>query len=78
MNKTRRNNLQKIMDALTGLKDQLEEIRAGYEEYFTPAQPQGNDPKKNTPQFSQNPGRSGTNPTSEEDKLFEKLSAAWK
>lgn len=60
------------------VKDQLEEIRGNYEEYFTAAQPQKNDPQKNTPQYSQNQGRSGTNPTSEEDKLFEKLSAAWK
>ena len=33
---------------------------------------------KNLPQYSQNPGHAGTNPESEEDKLFKKLSEQWK
>ena len=66
-------------DGAKPVKDQLEAIRSDYEEYFTAQQDGAADPQpRNTPQYSQNPGRSGTNPTSEEDKLFEKLSAAWK
>ena len=53
--------------------EQLAEIRKGYEEYFTPAETE----QKKTPQFSQQPGHSGTNPTSEEDKLFKQLSDSW-
>lgn len=71
-------NMLDRSDGAKSAKDQLEEIRGNYEEYFTaPAGSHGND-QKNTPQYSQNPGRTGTNPTSEEDKLFEKLSASWK
>lgn len=59
-----------IADQLTGIKEK-------YEEYFVPDQP--NDPKpQNLPQYSQNPGRAGTNPESEEDKLYKQLSDAWK
>ena len=54
--------------------EQLAEIRKGYEEYFTPAEAE----QKKTPQFSQQPGHSGTNPTSDEDKLFKQLSDSWK
>ena len=55
--------------------DQLADIKTKYDEYFAP-EPQ--DAPKNTPQFSQNPGRPGVNPTSEEDKLFNQLSDSWK
>ena len=55
------------------VKDQLAEIRGQYEEYFTaPEEP------KRSPQFSQQPGHPGTNPTSEDDKLFKQLSDSWK
>ena len=55
--------------------DQLKTIREQWPEYFTePA----TEPPKNTPQFSQAPGRAGTNPESEEDKLYKQLSDAWK
>ena len=58
--------------------EQLTGIRENYEEYFLPAeQPQPNQPK-NLPQYSQNPGRTGTNPESEEDKLVKQLSEQWK
>ena len=57
-----------IAEQLTGIKEK-------YEEYFTPAQ-EPQEPKK-TPQFSKQPGHSGTNPESEEDKLFKQLSAQW-
>ena len=58
--------------------EQLTGIRENYEEYFLPAeQPQPNQPK-NLPQYSQNPGRPGNNPESEEDKLVKQLSEQWK
>ena len=58
------------------LAEQLTGIREKYEEYFTPKQEP--EQPKNTPQFAQQPGRSGINPTSEEDKLFKQLSDSWK
>ena len=61
-----------VADQLTGIKEK-------YEEYFIPETPENNDPKPaNLPQYSQSPGRPGTNPESEEDKLFQKLSEQWK
>ena len=58
--------------------EQLTGIRENYEEYFLPAeQPQPNQPK-NLPQYSQNPGRTGNTPESEEDKLVKQLSEQWK
>lgn len=57
-----------IADQLTGIKEK-------YEEYFQPVQ---QEQPKNTPQYSQNPGRGANNPESEEDKLFKRLSEAWK
>lgn len=56
--------------------EQLTGIREKYEEYFT--QKQEPEPPKNTPQYSKQPGNSGVNPTSEEDKLFKQLSDSWK
>ena len=58
-----------------GLADQLADIRAKYDEYFT-VEPQ--EQPKNTPQFSQNPGRNAVNPTSEDDKLYKQLADSWK
>ena len=61
-----------VADQLTGIKEK-------YEEYFVPDAPAQNDPKPaNLPQYSQNPGRAGTNPDSEEDKLYKQLSEQWK
>jgi hypothetical protein len=57
-----------VAEQLTGIKEK-------YEEYFTPAQEQQE--PKNTPQFSKQPGHSGTNPESDEDKLVKQLSAQW-
>ena len=55
--------------------DQMAKLRQDWPEYFTaPAQ----EPPKNTPQYSQAPGRAGTNPESEEDKLVRALSDQWK
>lgn len=58
--------------------DQLTGIREKYEEYFMPEQEPPKETTKNTPQYSQNPGRTGTNPESEEDKLVQQLSENWK
>ena len=62
-----------IADQLTGIKEK-------YEEYFLPAEYGKNDPpqKQILPQYSQNPGRPGTNPESEEEKLYKQLSDSWK
>ena len=57
------------------VSEQLTDIRQQFEEYFTPKQ---EDEPKNTPQFSKQPGHSGANPTSEEDKLYKQLSDSWK
>ena len=56
------------------LTEQLADIKTKYDEYFA-QEPQ--EQPKNTPQFSQNPGRPGVNPTSEEDKLYKQLSDSW-
>ena len=60
------------------IADQLTGIREKYEEYFLPEQEPAKDTPKNTPQYSQNPGRPGSNPESEEDKIFKQLSDNWK
>ena len=61
------------------ITDQLSGIKEKYEEYFIPAEPAPTDPKpQNLPQYSQNPGRAGTNPESEEDKLAKQLLDQWK
>lgn len=57
------------------VKEQLDGIREKYEEYFNPEQPK--EQPKNTPQYSQQPGRSSTNPQSEEEKLYEQLKQSW-
>lgn len=59
------------------VKDQLSGIKERYEEYFNPEQQQ-NQQQKNTPQYSQQAGHPGTNPTSEEDKLYKQLADSWK
>ena len=61
-----------VTDQLTGIKEK-------YEEYFLPDEQPSNDPKpQNLPQYSQNPGRAGTNPETEEDKIYKQLSDSWK
>lgn len=60
------------------VSEQLAEIRKNYEEYFNPQAGGGTgDQPKNTPQFSKQPGHTGTNPDTEEEKLYKELSAAW-
>ena len=59
------------------VEEQLAEIRRNYEEYFqTPASNEPQQPK-NTPQYSQQPGRSNTNEDSEEEKIFKQISQQW-
>ena len=60
------------------VSDQLSGIREKYEEYFLQEEQKADSPKpQNLPQYSQNPGRPGTNPDSDEDKLYKQLSAQW-
>ena len=62
---------QAIQEQLTGIKEK-------YEEYFLPDEPEKPEGKpQNLPQYSQNPGHAGSNPESEEDKLFKQLSDQW-
>lgn len=58
------------------VQEQLTGIKEKYEEFFLPQTEQKEQPK-NTPQYSQQPGRTSTNPQSEEDKLFEQLKSSW-
>ena len=61
-----------VADQLTGIKEK-------YEEYFIQdEQPKDTGKPQNLPQYSQNPGRAGTNPESEEDKLAKQLLDQWK
>ena len=61
------------------IADQLNGIKEKFEEYFVQAEPAKNEPpKQNLPQFSQNPGRPGSNPENEEDKIYKQLSDSWK
>ena len=64
-------------DKAAAVSEQLNGIREKYEEYFT-QEPEQNAAPKNTPQYSQQPGRTSTNNESEEDKLVRQLSEAWK
>ena len=66
-------------DKAATVADQLNGIKEKYEEYFLPdEQPKDQQKPQNTPQYSQNPGRPGTNPDSEEDKLAKQLLEQWK
>ena len=58
------------------IADQLSGIKEKYEEYFVSDEPAKND-KKDTPQYSREPGRGNVNPESEEDKLAKQLSENW-
>lgn len=59
-------------------EERMSAIREQWPEYFAEEQPEKTEEPKNLPQYSQNPGRPGTNPESEEDKLFKKLSEQWR
>lgn len=58
------------------IADQLSGIKEKYEEYFVSDEPAKPD-KKDTPQYSREPGRGNVNPESEEDKLAKQLSENW-
>ena len=58
------------------IADQLSGIKEKYEEYFVSDEPAKPD-KKDTPQYSREPGRGNVNPESEEDKLVKELSEKW-
>ena len=60
-----------VADQLTGIKEK-------YEEYFMPDEQPEQQKPANLPQYSQNPGRVGTNPESEEDKLAKQILDQWK
>lgn len=65
-------------DGAKPVKDQLSEIAGKYEEYFIPETPPADNQPKNTPQYSQAPGRTGTNANSKEEELYNKLKESWK
>ena len=65
-------------DGAKPVEEQLKGIREQYEEYFEADDAGGSGGQKNTPQYSRQPGHSGTNPTNEEEKLYKQLSEAWK
>ena len=58
-------------------EERMNVIREQWPEYFADEQPAKAAEPKNTPQFSKQPGHSGTNPESDEDKLVKQLSAQW-
>lgn len=60
------------------IADQMNGIKEKYEEYFIPEKKDDPEPQKNTPIYSQNAGRPGTNPESDEDKIFRAISEQWK
>ena len=62
-------------DGAKPVSEQMAQIESQWGEYFNPAQEK--EPPRNTPQYSKQPGRTGTNPTSEEDKLFQQLTNSW-
>lgn len=63
-------------DGAKPVAEQMKDIRASWGEYFDDGQDHGG--AKNTPQYSRQPGHSGVNPTSDEDKIFKEISDSWK
>ena len=63
-------------DGAKPVSEQIAGIKADWPEYFA-EESAGGDQPKNTPQFSKQPGHAGTNPDSEEEKLFKQLSENW-
>ena len=68
-----RESVWSMLDHEKPVGEQLEGIREQYEEYFVPDE----EPHKNTPQYSRQPGPQKQNPTSAEDELYEKLKSNW-
>ena len=68
-----------MVDRKEGAKaeaEQIAEIKEKYPEMFSA--PANNPAPKNTPQYSQQPGMSGTNQATEEEKIYKQLSESWK
>ena len=66
-----------MIDHSKPVSEQMPGIKEAWPEYFEQETSGGEQPK-NLPQYSQNPGRAGTNPESEEDKLTKQLLEQWK
>ena len=64
-------------DGAKTVAEQMKDIRANWSEYFEDDGGSQQEQKR-TPQWTQNPGRPGANPTSEEDKLYKQIADAWK
>ena len=64
----------KFFETVYGMVDKAEGAKPVAEQI---ADIRKNTEPKNTPQFSKQPGHTGTNPTSEEDKLYDQLSKNW-
>lgn len=62
-----------MLDHTKPVEEQLAAIRENYEEYCIPEE----QPAKNTPQYSRQPGPQKPNPTSAEDELYQKLKDNW-
>ena len=61
------------------VSEQMAQIESQWGEFFNPEQDQGKGQQpRNTPQYSKQPGHSGTNQDSDEDKIFRQLSEQWK
>lgn len=60
------------------VSEQLTDIKGKFEEYFTSGEPEGGNAPKKSPQFSKQPGNSGINPDSDEEKLYKQLADSWK
>ena len=58
------------------IAEQMAGIKEKFEEYYIPETPA--EQPKNTPQYSQNPTRTATNPESAEEKLYASLAPNWK
>ena len=65
-----------MIDHSKPVSEQMPSIKEAWPEYFE-QETSGEEPPKNTPQFSKQPGHSGANPESDEDKLVKQLSAQW-
>ena len=65
-------------DGAKPVEEQLNGIREKYEEYFETDAGNNGGGQKSTPQFSKQPGHTGANQSSEDDKLYKQLADAWK
>ena len=69
-----------MVDRKEGAKpiaEQIAGIKTEWPEYFNPQQAEPEGKPKNLPQYSQQPGHTGTNTDSEEEKIYKQLSENW-